>query len=89
MSVLDELYAGNIRPAEQSYISEKYRAAQKKQGNYYNRLEQRLSKKERKILEKLWESTSDMEYEFGLKMFRTGLALGIRMSAEGFGEEAI
>ncbi len=84
MSILEEIFAGNIRPAEKTYISDNYSKAQSKQGEYCNRLESMLSKKEHHILEKLWECTSEMEHEFGLEMFRTGLALGVQMTAECF-----
>ncbi|MBQ7834489.1 MAG: hypothetical protein IJ385_01785 [Ruminiclostridium sp.] len=84
MSIIEELFVGNIRPAEKPCISDNYSKAQSKQGEYFDRLEKMLSKKERHIIEKLWECTSEMEHEFGFEMFKTGLALGVQLTAECF-----
>lgn len=82
MTILEELFAGNIRPAGRPHVSEKYSTAQSEQNKYYSRIEELLPENERHNLEKFWDNTSDMEYEFGLEMFRTGLALGVRLTAE-------
>ncbi len=82
MTVTEELFNGNVRPAESHYISEKYSDAQTAQGQCSKLIEKLLPEKERETLEKFLDNTSEMEYEFGLKMFRTGLSIGIRLSAE-------
>lgn len=76
MNIIEEIYSGNIRPAEKTYINDNYSKAQSKQGEYFDRLENLIPKNEHHILEKLWEYTSEMEHEFGFEMFKMGLALG-------------
>ena len=82
MTAIEELYAGNIRPTSRPCLSEKYRTAQSEQDKYYSEIEELLPENERSTLEKLWDSTADMEYEMGLEMFKTGFALGVRLTAE-------
>lgn len=82
MTAIEELFSGNIRPAESHYISERYSDAQSAQGNCAKLIEEALTEEERENLEKFLDNTSEMEYEFGLKMFQTGLSLGLRLMAE-------
>jgi len=79
MGTIDELYAGNIHPLENFSIKKEYKNAQKKRDEYLEKIKKELPKDKRNMLEKLWNYSAEMEYEFGKEMFKSGffLALGL------------
>lgn len=82
MSVIDELYMGNIRPLENFSTNKEYQQAQKKRNEYFDKIKQELPKDKKNLLEKLWSKSADMEYEFGKEMFKSGFSLAIRLTSE-------
>jgi len=82
MSTIDELYAGNIRPLESFSINKEYRQAQKKRNEYFDKIKNELPKDKKNLLEKLWSSSADMEYEFGKEMFKNGFCLALSLTSD-------
>lgn len=84
MDFLDELYKGEINPLDNFSMSADYRKASFQQDNHYCQLENSLSTEQKRLLEKLWDCKTDVEYEYGKQMFKTGFSLGLKLAAEAF-----
>ncbi len=84
MSILEELYAGNIQPNDGRVVNPAYKKAQNEKIKCYNLLREQLKEENLSLLETLCDSTADMEDEFGFKMFKLGFSIALQLSAESF-----
>ncbi len=84
MSILEELYAGNIQPNDGRIVNSEYKKAQSTKIKCYDLLREQLKGENLSLFEKLCDSTVDMEYEFGAEMFKLGFSIALQLSAESF-----
>ena len=87
MSIIKELYDGNICPADKRFDNQEYGQAAQLYEEAYKRLYKKLPKKQYRIIDKMAGYHQTMEYEYGREMFAEGFNMGFRFAAEGVKEK--
>lgn len=83
MSIIKELYYGNICPCEMPIIkTEEYQTALKKFVDYEKRLLEMLSNEERELYNKMMENKIAIEMMEGVEKFKSGFKLGAKFMME-------
>lgn len=87
-SVLEELYAGNIRPTDK--IFDKNSKVEKLCGlviSLQDDLREMLNDEQKRLFHKLVSTQSDLEYREGMEKFIDGFKLGLRIAIEALRDD--
>ena len=88
MSIIEELYYGNICPCELSNVrTEEYKNALKKCVEYEKRLLETLSNEQRELYDKMMENRVAFETAEGIEKFKSGFKLGAKFMLESLDSE--
>lgn len=84
-SILEELYYGNIRPANRNVgQSEEYENILKVIKQNENALSETLDEGQKDLLEKLGDAVSEQGSMDEISAFKVGFKLGLRLAVESF-----
>ena len=83
MSIIEELYYGNICPCEMPIIkTEEYQTALKKLVDYEKSLLETLSNEQRELYNKMMENKIVVEMTESVEKFKSGFKLGAKFMQE-------
>ena len=85
ISILEELYHGNINPSAKTVVSgSEYQKSQHKLGDLLEELEKLLNTEEKELLENIMTAWSELDCISSEERFTEGFKLGARISLEIF-----
>lgn len=87
-SVLEELYAGNIRPTDKVfYKNSKYERLGALVISLQDDFWEMLNDTQKRLFHKLVSTQSDLEYREGMEKFIDGFKLGLRIAIEAMRDD--
>lgn len=87
MSIIEELYLGNIRPSSRMYPADSTVAkAMKSKSRYYDELNEKMDDADKELFEKYCNAQADIDEAVQYDMFVYALRFGVLLMAEIFTE---